>query len=104
MTPPKALAGAVRPRSIPGNQSYRPLLPQPACAPGSGATFGPGAPDGAVAASPHSQLRCWVHMGAYDDLGMFCADLDANQKQVPVGYTLHMTKVRGADIPGDDQA
>ncbi|KAG2451852.1 hypothetical protein HYH02_003628 [Chlamydomonas schloesseri] len=84
---PTALAGVMRPRAIPGNQTYRAMLPQPACQ----------APPAAVAALPsflpRPQQKCWPYMGAYDDLGIFCADLDASQKQVLTGYTLHCLQV-----------
>ncbi|KAG2441705.1 hypothetical protein HXX76_003321 [Chlamydomonas incerta] len=63
------------------------MLSQPACQ----------APPTAQLEAPdpnlRPQARCWPYMGAYDDLGIFCADLDASQKQVPTGYTLHCLKV-----------
>ncbi|PNW71450.1 hypothetical protein CHLRE_16g654900v5 [Chlamydomonas reinhardtii] len=101
-----ALAGVVRPRGFPGTQAYRALVPQPACqaanssASSSALQVAAAPPPPAVA----PQLQCWSHMGAYDDLGMFCADLDASQKQVLVGYTLLMTNVTYvcADIISDD--
>ncbi|KAG2441706.1 hypothetical protein HXX76_003322 [Chlamydomonas incerta] len=97
-----ALAGIVRPRSFPGTQSYRAFLPQPACqAANRSAADGTASSSSAltVVAPPPPpppaapQQDCWSHMGAYDDLAMFCADLDASQKQVLVGYTLLMSNV-----------
>eukprot|EP00198_Chlamydomonas_reinhardtii_P008793 XP_001698130.1 predicted protein [Chlamydomonas reinhardtii] len=55
---------------------------------------------GAAAGVPGGQQQC-KQLGA---TGMFCADLDASQKQVLVGYTLLMTNVTYvcADIISDD--
>lgn len=45
-----------------------------------------------------------AHAATPPPTGMFCADLDASQKQVLVGYTLLMTNVTYvcADIISDD--
>ncbi|KAG2451851.1 hypothetical protein HYH02_003627 [Chlamydomonas schloesseri] len=98
-----ALAGVVRPPAYPGTQAYRALLLQPTCDAKFVNAFGNGSSSNTAVEAlkaaapppppPAPQLRCWSHMGAYDNLGIFCADLDASQKQVLTGYTLLMTNV-----------
>ncbi|KAG2425582.1 hypothetical protein HXX76_013625 [Chlamydomonas incerta] len=44
--------------------------------------------------SLHEQLRCWPHLGFYEDFALVCADLDAGQKYIAVGYTIQLLNSR----------
>ncbi|KAG2482065.1 hypothetical protein HYH03_018975 [Edaphochlamys debaryana] len=87
----EALKGAVRPPVIPGTQVYNPFVSQEGCVNTTAIPIGFDAvqlaPNGS---EPRPDQWCWPHRGYYEDLGMYCADLNKEQKQVATGYTLNL--------------
>ncbi|KAG2483785.1 hypothetical protein HYH03_017381 [Edaphochlamys debaryana] len=83
-----AMATATRPPSLPGEQRFRTVLPQPGCVP---MTILPlvNRPM-PLPPVPRPEDWCWPVIGAYDDLGVFGADLSKDQKQIPTGYAVHL--------------